>query len=130
VIDRHRVELKLWPDDGAYELIARAGGEQQPQQAEPSLLAKPGHDRDGQAAQGEPKLETRRFELPESGSFGDIEGGRSVADEGTVVFDFFPSGASSGGKVEFIFDSGRNHRQAYSLAINPLVSSISIEELK
>lgn len=132
VIDRHRVELKLWPDDGAYELIARApraDGEQQEQEPERSLLVKVGSDRDGEA-QGEPQMETRRFDLPASGSFGDIDGGRAVAEEGTVVFDFYPSGSSSGGQIEFVFDTGRNRRQAYKLEINPLVSSISIEESK
>lgn len=131
VVDRSRVELKLWPQDGAYALFVRASEEDQGQQeAERTVLAKVGGDERQQEPPVQSRVEAARFELPDSGAFGDVDGGRASAGEDAVVFDFYPSGASSGGRIEFVFDAGSNRRQAYLLEVNPLVSSISIEEIK
>ena len=66
-------------------------------------------------------------QLPELASFGDIEGGRDLDDEG-IVFDFLPNGSSSGGLVELTFDTTRGRPESFRLIINPLVSAISFEE--
>ena len=52
---------------------------------------------------------------------------RSYHRQDAVLFEFYPTGSSSGGKVELEFETSGN-RQSYKLVINPLVSSISMEE--
>ena len=66
-------------------------------------------------------------ELPELASFGDVEGGRDLGDEG-IIFDFYPNGSSSGGTIELRFELGRGRPISHTLSINPLISSISIED--
>ncbi len=67
--------------------------------------------------------------LPEFGAFNEIEGGLYLDDEGRdrVVFEFYPTGGCSGGAVEMEFDT-RNGRQSYVLSMNPLLSTVSVEE--
>ena len=60
-------------------------------------------------------------------SFGEIRGGRDLREEG-IVFEFYPNGSSSGGMIELVFDTGASRPVSYKLSINPLVSSISIED--
>lgn len=68
-----------------------------------------------------------RVELPAYATFGDVAGGTYDPDDDKVVFQFYPTGGSSGGAVEIAFET-RNARQSYLLRINPLLSSVSIEE--
>jgi general secretion pathway protein H len=66
-----------------------------------------------------------QWELPDFARFGDIEGGRD-GEEGEILFDFQPTGSSSGGLIEIEFET-RNGRQAFMLEINPLLSTVDIE---
>lgn len=69
------------------------------------------------------------FELPDFADFGEIEGGRGSEEDDEIFFDFYPTGASSGGSVEIEFDvSGRT--QAYRLILDPLIGRVRIEELE
>lgn len=64
-------------------------------------------------------------ELPRLASFGELAGGRyQSVDE--VIFEFYPTGGSSGGTVEFRFETD-NGQQAYTLAIDPLISRVGVE---
>ena len=67
-----------------------------------------------------------RIELPDYAVFGDVAGGTYDPDDNKVVFQFYPTGGSSGGAVEIAFET-RSTRQSYLLRINPLLSSVSIE---
>ncbi len=65
------------------------------------------------------------YELPEFGVFDEIDGGREGEDE-EIIFDFYPTGSSSGGSVQMEFET-RGGFQSYTFTINPLLSSVSIE---
>ena len=71
----------------------------------------------------------RVVDLPAFGAFSEIEGGLYLDDEGRdrVVFQFYPTGGCSGGAVEMEFDT-RSGRQSYVLTMNPLLSTVFIEE--
>ncbi|MFP6627386.1 MAG: GspH/FimT family pseudopilin [Deltaproteobacteria bacterium] len=67
--------------------------------------------------------------LPRFASFGDLSGGRYDEDGQRVMFDFYPTGASSGGSMELLFDV-RGGRRSYRLTIDPLISRVLLEELE
>lgn len=67
------------------------------------------------------------FELPSFAEFGEIVGGREAEGDDEILFDFFPTGAASGGIVEIRFDN-RGRLQAYRLVIEPLIGRVRIEE--
>ncbi len=83
--------------------------------------------REDEAETGGEGGKIKTFALPEIATFGDIEGGRDLEDEG-IVFDFLPNGSSSGGVVELLFETSRGRPDSFRLVINPLVSAISFEE--
>jgi len=126
IFQRRRVELRVWPDDGEYGIVEPASDrldeEFDDDRRGVRLGGRLGDEDDDDGANVE------RVRLPESARFGDIEGGRrgDLDNTGTISFDFFPTGSSSGGEIELIFENDRN-RQTYLLKINPLVSSISME---
>jgi type II secretion system protein H len=99
VFQRRPVELKISTDDASYSIVAQKG-------AVPHTV-----------------------KLPEIASFGDVEGGRDLGEEG-IVFDFLPNGSSSGGTVELLFQSSRGRPESFKLVINPLISAVSFEEDK
>ncbi len=68
----------------------------------------------------------KSVDLPEFASFGEVAGGR-LGDEDEVLFDFYPTGASSGGSVEIVFGEGRAE-QSYTMTIDPLLARVRIEE--
>jgi len=122
VFERRRVELRVWPDDGEYGIVA------------PKKKSAADGDLDFVDERAEiggesSDADVKRIQLPEAARFGEIDGGRRTdLDElGTISFDFFPTGSSSGGEIEIIFDNDRNH-QSYVFKINPLVSSITMED--
>ena len=67
-----------------------------------------------------------RIDLPESATFGEVKGGRSL-DNDVIAIPFYPTGASGGGEIEFVFES-RNARKSYVITIDPLVSSVDLKE--
>ncbi len=67
------------------------------------------------------------YRLPEFAEFGDVDGGR-LGDDDDVLYEFYPTGSSSGGSVELVFDLGGRRRQVYRMIINPLLSTVSIED--
>ncbi len=69
----------------------------------------------------------RVIELPSSGAFGEIRGGYVEGDGQRFVFEFYPTGGSTGGSVELVFEL-RAGRQTYVMNINPLLSTVGIEE--
>ena len=119
IFKRRRVELRVWPDDGEYVIV-------QPKRSRP--------DGEFEFVEEDEVVNNNtatanRLRLPESAIFGEIGGGRrdDMEELGTISFDFFPTGSSSGGEIEIIFENDRN-RQTYLLKIDPLVSSISMED--
>lgn len=70
---------------------------------------------------------SRSVRLPDFASFGDISGGYEDDDGTSVVFDFYPTGACSGGSVELVFDTVAS-RQRYTLTLDPLLSTVGVEE--
>ncbi len=68
---------------------------------------------------------SKEFILPEFAAFGDLEGGRN-GDDQEILFDFYPTGASSGALIEVEYRvAGKS--QVYRLRVNPLLSTVSIE---
>ena len=63
--------------------------------------------------------------LPALAAFGAVDGGRYEGSD-AVIFDFYPTGGSSGGAVELLFATRRGD-QIYLLTIDPLISRISVE---
>ena len=141
VLRRETVEVWLWPDRKEYALVTRDAppeeGEEEEEGSRSRLRSRGlvrGDEEEGDVGEG--RTVVGRISLPEIADFGEVEGGRFVAEEirtggyrqdDAVQFEFYPTGSSSGGRVELEFDiSGR--RQTYKLVINPLVSSISMEE--
>jgi type II secretion system protein H len=142
VLRRETVEVWLWPDRKEYALVTRdrpADEADEEARAGGTRLRSRGLVRDDaeeETGVGEGRTVVGRITLPSLASFGEVEGGRFVAEElsggsyqqqDAVLFEFYPTGSSSGGKVELEFEISRN-RQSYTLVINPLVSSISMEE--
>lgn len=130
VFRRQPVELRILAKDGVYSVVvptassgdeAAAAAADEPRRRRSGLLGRT----DESTAQ--PDSSEHRVELPELASFGDVEGGRDLGDEG-VVFDFYPNGSSSGGTIELRFDLGRGRPISHRLSINPLISSISMED--
>jgi prepilin-type N-terminal cleavage/methylation domain-containing protein len=131
VFRRRPVELRILPDERAYTVVvptSSAGGDGETgggEEARPrrvSRLLGGSGDAKTDAATRE-----HRMLLPTLASFGEVEGGRDLGEEG-IVFDFYPNGSSSGGTIELRFDLGRGRPLSHKLSINPLVSSISMEE--
>lgn len=120
IFERRRVELRIWPDEGEYGIVVPASD---PANGNDELDV---DERDELEEQEEVR---ERILLPETATFGEIDGGRSddLEELGTISFDFFPTGSSSGGAIEFVFGDDRG-RQAYVLRISPLVTSLAIEE--
>ena len=131
VFHRRPVELRILAKDGVYSVVVPTSsaddesGAVAVEEARPrrrSRLLGGGGDAETAAGAGE-----HRVVLPALASFGEVEGGRDLGDEG-IVFDFYPNGSSSGGTIELRFDVGRGRPVSHKLSINPLVSSISMED--
>ena len=141
ILRRETVELWLWPDRGEYAVVTRDRSSKNEEEEEEDggaqirSLAMVGRD-DEESGVGPGRTILKLIELPEVAAFGEVEGGRFVSEElsggayirsDAVLFEFYPTGSSSGGKVELEFDVPRQ-RLSYKLVINPLVSTISMEE--
>ena len=115
VLTRRTVEIWISPDDNTYALAIPM---------------------DNDAAEDDPELDeverdqarkvVGKIDLPESASFGDVKGGRTLDDD-LVAIPFFPTGASGGGEIEFVFEN-ENARKSYFITIDPLVSSIDLKD--
>jgi prepilin-type N-terminal cleavage/methylation domain-containing protein len=131
VFHRRPVELRILAKDGAYSVIVPSSsadeqaGAAAPEEARPRRSSRLFGRSSEDAVSSDPK--EHRIALPALASFGEIDGGRDLGDEG-VVFDFYPNGSSSGGTIELRFDVGRGRPLSHKLSINPLVSSISMED--
>ena len=66
------------------------------------------------------------FELPDFAQFGDIEGGRDGDADDEIVFEFYPTGACSGGSVTIQFDTPAGY-QRFVLVFDPLIGRVRIE---
>jgi len=66
------------------------------------------------------------FALPDFAEFGKIEGGRDGEEDDEIVFEFYPTGASSGGSVTIQFDTPSGF-QSYVLVLDPLIGRVRIE---
>lgn len=126
VFERRPVELTVFPREARYSVSnPRSRGEAAVTERETAgrgLFPR----RRGASAGDEQKGEFA-VSLPGLASFGDVEGGRDLGDEG-VVFDFYPNGSSSGGRFELLFDTGRGRPISYVVVVNPLISSVSLED--
>jgi len=131
VFRRRPVELRIFTREGAYSVVvpSSSAGEDGT-----TSVAEEAHPRRGSrllrgsgevAAASAPS--EHRIVLPALASFGEVEGGRDLGDEG-IVFDFYPNGSSSGGTIELRFDLGRGRPLSHTLSINPLVSAIAMED--
>ena len=135
VFQRRPVELRLLPKENRYVIVmpklrseeeaaAQAEQQQRPRSRSGGLVGR-GKNTAGDVEESQQGLAS--IELPAMASFGDIEGGRDLAEEG-IVFDFLPNGSSSGGAIELLFDSGRGRPESFKLVVNPLISSVSFED--
>ena len=147
ILRRETVEIWVWPDRKEYALVTRErrsrkaaagrdGDEEESRRVSLRSRGMIGRNNGIDEGVGAGRAIVGKVALPEIASFGDVEGGRFVAAEITsrgyaedeaILFEFYPTGSSSGGRVEFEFDIPRD-RLEYQLVINPLVSSISMEE--
>jgi hypothetical protein len=133
VFQRRPVELRILAKEGRYSVVlpklrSEADAAAQEQEEKRTRTRSTGLGRGRNKVDGEEQeagVET--FDLPEMASFGDIEGGRDLEDEG-IIFDFLPNGSSSGGAIELLFDSGRGRPESFKLVVNPLISSVSFED--
>ncbi len=66
------------------------------------------------------------FALPDFAEFGDIKGGRDGDGDDQIVFEFYPTGASSGGSVTIRFDTASGSQQ-FVLVFDPLIGRVRIE---
>lgn len=66
------------------------------------------------------------FELPDFAEFSEIEGGREGEGDDQTVFEFYPTGASSGGSVTIRFDTAAGS-QRFVLVFDPLIGRVRIE---
>lgn len=131
VFQRRAVELRIFSREGAYSIVvptsgsgeegAATAGEETGTRRRIGLLGRTDESVNSQGSK------EHRVVLPELASFGDVEGGRDLGEEG-IVFDFYPNGSSSGGAIELEFDLGRGRPLAHKVVINPLISSISLED--
>ena len=140
IFRRQPVELWVWPDDAKYALVTRLPKQQNLDSEEEA------HRRSlrlVRESEEETELAGRKveaeFQMPEIASFGDVEGGRFEPDDSyggrlhshdVVVYEFLPTGSSSGGRIELVFDGSSRTKQSYVLVLNPLISSVSLEEEK
>lgn len=138
IFRREPVELWVWPDEGKYAVVSRLpkqkGGdsEQEPPRRSLRLVRD-----DGEQTELVGRKVEAEFQMPEIASFGDVEGGRFEPEahrasgrlsQDVVVYEFFPTGSSSGGRIELLFDGSSRSKQSYVVVLNPLISSVSLEE--
>ncbi|MFQ5352867.1 MAG: prepilin-type N-terminal cleavage/methylation domain-containing protein [Candidatus Binatia bacterium] len=113
VTRRERALLAVWPAEGTFAVTDR----------------EPGSATDDEAG-GETSFD-RAARLPDFANFGAIGGGRYLQEDAlrgdVVIFDFTPSGGSSGGSIEINYHL-RDGSQSYVLTINPLISTVAVEE--
>lgn len=131
VFQRRPVELRVFSREGAYTIVVPESASREEGEAtaaeQTSTRRRIGLlGRTGESANAEDSKE-HRVVLPELASFGEVEGGRDLGEEG-IIFDFYPNGSSSGGAIELRFDVGRGRPIAHKVVINPLISSISLED--
>lgn len=131
VFQRHSVELRILARERAYSIVlptSSTGDDAEEKAVEDGRSRRSSgllrRSDDAVTAVGSNE---HRVELPELASFGDVEGGRDLGEEG-IVFEFYPNGSSSGGTIELRFDVGRGRPISHKLTINPLISSISLED--
>jgi len=133
VFQRRPVELRILAKEGRYSVVlpklrSEADAAAQEQEEKRSRTRSTGLGRGrNKVDSDEEEAGVETFDLPEMASFGDIEGGRDLEDEG-IIFDFLPNGSSSGGAIELLFDSGRGRPESFKLVVNPLISSVSFED--
>lgn len=132
VFQRRPVELRISTDDRAYTVVLPTSSDGEDAAATAAEDARPRRrskllgGAGGESETQKPGTD-RRIVLPELASFGEVQGGRELPEEG-IVFDFYPNGSSSGGTIELKFDVGRGRPLSYKLSINPLISAISMED--
>jgi prepilin-type N-terminal cleavage/methylation domain-containing protein len=123
VLTRRTVELWISPDESNYALALPVGRDRA-LEAE-GATTEGGHEPDDLELE-EARRIVGRVELPELASFGEVKGGRALRDE-MVAIPFYPTGASSGGEIEFVFER-RNSKQTYVITIDPLTSDVDLKE--
>lgn len=129
VFQRRPVELRIHPEDRRYDVIASADRERGESAEGGDGRGRAPRGLLGRSAESEEEKGRATFEarLPSIASFGEIDGGRDLRDDG-IVFDFYPNGSSSGGRVELVFDTGGGRPDSYVVVVNPLISSVSLED--
>jgi type II secretion system protein H len=126
VLQRRTVELWVRTEDNAYELaVARTDAEGADAEASATRDAGEGREPD-EFERAEGKQAVGHETLPASARFGEVHGGRALS-QNVVAFPFFPTGGSSGGEVELVFESGGT-RTSYRIGFDPLVSAIELKQ--
>jgi len=126
VLRRRTVELWIRKDANAYELALPIAETQTV--ASNEEVAEPPADKSDldELERSEQRRIIGRVSLPASASFGDILGGRALSDD-VIAFPFSPTGGSSGGQIEFVFDGGGS-KISYTIAFDPLISAIELKQ--
>jgi hypothetical protein len=143
ILLRRPAEIWIAPDDGEYCRAVRAAkpspeGDEESGEFVTFMEKRRREAEEAESIVAPGREEVKCYTLPEIASFGEVEGGRFLAAEreredgrfrakDVIRFDFYPNGGSSGGRIPFEFQIDRD-RQEYVMVINPLISSVSIEE--
>jgi prepilin-type N-terminal cleavage/methylation domain-containing protein len=123
VLTRKTVEIWVSPKDNDYAMVVPLEGSPV---TEDSPWAEEGEERElDEIELEEGRQVIGRVELPELASIGEVQGGRILQDD-IVAIPFYPTGASGGGAIEFLFE-WEDSRQSYVITIDPLISSIELE---
>jgi len=125
VMRRRTVELWVRKDANAYELAIPLGENDTPGATEEAAPAGENSELD-ELERSERRQIVGRVSLPSIASFGEISGGRALSDD-IIAFPFSPTGGSSGGQIEFVFDGG-DAKSSYTIAFDPLISAIELTQ--
>lgn len=127
VLTRRSVELWVRKDANAYELALPLAQNETPTVAEDATATGNENSELDDLERAEQRQVVGRITLPSSASFGDILGGRALSDA-VIAFPFSPTGGSSGGQIELVFDNGGTSKTSYTIAFDPLVSAIELKQ--
>lgn len=126
VMSRRSVELWVRKSENAYELALPLAQNDTPVAPEAGEARDKNSELDD-LERAEQRQVAGRITLPISASFGEILGGRALAED-VVAFAFSPTGGSSGGQIELIFDHGGSSKTSYTIAFDPLISAIELKQ--
>jgi len=126
VMSRRSVEVWVRKDTNAYEIAVPLAENDTAAEQDPGSGREHDNNND-ELERAERRRVIGRVTLPQIASFGDVLGGRALSD-GVVAFPFSPTGGSSGGRIELVFDAAGSSKTTYTIAFDPLISAIELKQ--